>query len=63
MKVLTSQISELKLQLEKEREHNAMAMDRTRTEIDRMRERKDREYKAHEDRLIDSVQRECNHYR
>jgi len=46
LKVLQSENSDLKLSIEKEKQANTMAIERTRTEIERIRERQEREIRG-----------------
>ena len=42
---------------------NMQAVERTRMEIERMRDRQEREQRVHDQHLIEAAQRECNRYR
>jgi hypothetical protein len=51
------------MQLEREKSANVSAIERTRTDIERMRDRQEREHREQEERLISGMQREIGHYR
>jgi predicted nucleic acid-binding Zn-ribbon protein len=55
--------SDLLQQLEREKTANLAALERTRTEVERMRERQEREQRDKEERLINGMQREIGHYK
>ena len=63
LKVLQSENADLKLSLDKEKQSHHLALERTRADLERLRERQDREYKTQEERIVDSLQRELSHYR
>ena len=63
LKGLASENSELKAMCDREKSQNQLQIERTRVEIDRMRERHDRDVKTQEERVIDALQRENTHFR
>jgi hypothetical protein len=63
VKAVSCENSELRALLEKEKAQNQVHIERTRAEVERMRDRQDRELKAEGERIVEALQRECAHYR
>jgi F0F1-type ATP synthase membrane subunit b/b' len=63
IKNMAADNAEIRAQMDRERNMNQVNIERTRSEIERMRERQDKELNMQNERTIEALQKECSHFR